>query len=191
MVKYLNQHPKWNSRDYWPTLDHRAAEALAPFVAGKSYGEPAWGAGHLENLLTGIADCVWRSDIEPQQEGCVTKNALDLTVEDVYDCDVLITNPPFDWKLLKPMLDHLPKLKPTWLLLPADKMHTKQMAPYLDCCPEVVSVGRLKFFLDNDERLWDKDKQEFKKNSDPKINFAWFMFDSGFEGHTKFYGRIT
>lgn len=189
MVKYLKQHPKWNNKDYWPTIDERAVSALFPFIYDLKYGEPCWGGGHLENLISTNATCVWRSDIDPQQGGCVKKDAKSLRKEDLKECDVLITNPPFSWELLKPLLDHLPKLKPTWLLLPADKLHTKQMAPYLNYCEFIVSIGRLKFFFDNDERLWDSGKGEYKKNSDPTINFVWCMFDNDFEGYTKFFGR--
>jgi hypothetical protein len=57
-------------------------------------------------------------------------------------------------------------------------MHNKRMAPYMDICKNVVSVGRLWWFEnENGKRVKGVD------------NFAWFEFDANYESFTKFHGR--
>lgn len=180
------------ARDWYPTVDPDAVEALKPFLYKTShvwgqpapltrYVEPCAGDGSLIDLMhsRGLPTlCAKAYDIAPQMAGIVTKDCLTLTSEDVKGSHCFITNPPFSWTLLQPMLNHLPTLLPTWLLLPADMMHNKRMSPYIDFCSHIVSVGRLWWFKD------ESDKEV--KGVD---NFAWFCLDSTYEGHTKFYGR--
>lgn len=92
----------------------------------------------------------------------------------IWDCEAIVTNPPFTWKLLQPLLDHLPTLKPTWLLLPADVAHNKRMGKYMMGCSDIVSVGRL-YWMDNKIKGVD--------------NFAWFCFHQFVQPVTKFHGR--
>ncbi len=184
-TNYKNMAPK----DLWPTIDPRAVTPLIPFVGGKSYAEPCSGHGDLINLLKGVAICQWSSDIIPRSRVIYGIDAADLYKDDLRYCDCIITNPPFTWKLLQPLLEHLPTLKPTWLLLPADSMHTKRMGPYMKDAKSVVSIGRLKWFKDDDPRLWDEEKQAFKKNTDPTDNFVWMEFIRGWDHGTRFYGR--
>ena len=161
-------------KDYWPTLDPDAVEPLIPFVRGKSYAEPCYGDGHLEDQLMGVATCWWRSDVR-ETVGCSEiQDATTLNKKDLKECDIIITNPPFSWELLKPLLDHLPTLKPTWLLLPADVMHNKRMGPYMENCAWIVSVGRL-YWLENKVKGVD--------------NYAWFRFHQSWDDDTRFVGR--
>jgi len=173
------------SRDYYPTRDLAAAEALKPFLyspAGPTrYIEPCAGAGHLIDLLDAVAapvTCVAAYDIEPQRADIVQRNCLFLAEQHLYTVDCFITNPPFKWDMLRPILDYLPTLRPTWLLLPADLMHNKRMSPYMDICRNVVSVGRLWWF-----------ENEQGKKVKGVDNFVWFEFDANYEGFTKFHGR--
>lgn len=171
-------------KDYWPTVDPDSVKPLIPFVKGKSYYEPCCGAGDLVNLLGfyGSMTCVGASDVEPRTELGVIKDATELTVSDVAKADFLITNPPFSWKWLQPLLEHLPSLKPTWLLLPADVAHNVRMGPYMKECSHVVSVGRLYWILDNGRQDMNGVKG--------KDNFAWFLFPSkGNTQLTRFVGR--
>jgi len=86
---------------------------------------------------------------------------------------VFITNPPFSWPMLQPILDHLPTLLPTWLLLPADNLHNKRMGKYMAKCDLVVSVGRL-YWMDNKIKGVD--------------NYCWYRF-TDIPQQTVFIGR--
>ena len=66
-----------------------------------------------------------------------------------------ITNPPHSRHLLHPLIVHLSSIAPSWLLIDADWMHTKQAIPYLPACTTIVPIGRLKWF--EDSKLTGKD----------------------------------
>jgi hypothetical protein len=168
-----------NPRDFYGTVDPAAVEALAPFLDPlTTYVEPCAGDGSLIGLLTSVGHikgAVGAYDIEPQAPGITQRNCLTLQDRDLYGVDCFITNPPFQWDMLKPILDHLPTLLPTWLLLPADAMHNKRTSPYMDLCSDVVSIGRL---------YWMKDRPI--KGVD---NNCWYRFDSKYKGFCKFHPR--
>ena len=161
------------SRDYYPTIDPDAVKPLIPFIRGLRVAEPCAGNGDLSMLLEPDCKVVWESDLDPQSKHILQKNAIFLHSGDLQDCDVIISNPPFTWKLLQPLLDHLPTLLPTWLLLPSDAAHNKRMGPYMKRCRSFVSVGRL-YWVENKIKGVD--------------NYAWFEFVDK-EVETKFYGR--
>lgn len=169
MGKRSNVAPR-SPRDYYPTVDPSAVDGLFKLVAkGSTFAEPCVGQRHLVKLLekNGVY-CRYQGDIA---EG---KDATKLTREDIDGSNYIITNPPFSWPLLQPLLDHLPTIAPTVLLLPADVMHNIRMAPYMKKCSGIASIGRL---------YWVEDKPI--KGVD---NYAWFMFHD-YEVDTKFYGR--
>jgi hypothetical protein len=93
------------------------------------------------------------------------------------ESNYIITNPPWDRKVLHPMINHFAPLKPTWLLFDADWMHTKQSQPYMPFLHKIVSVGRIKWF----------------GNMTGKDNCAWYLFDAQTPPvfGTTFYGRTT
>lgn len=164
------------SRDFYGTVDPDAVKPLLPFITGKTFAEPCYGQGNLVELLEqeGILT-FFCSDIEPHEDLDRCIPAQELLDDHVRDCDLIITNPPFSWPLLKPLLDHLPTLKPTWLLLPADVIHNKRMAPYMEKCSYIVSVGRL---------WWQPNKI---KGVD---NYVWLLLDYNSIGmYTIFHGR--
>ena len=87
---------------------------------------------------------------------------------------MIITNPPWERKLLHPMIEQFSDLRPTWLLFDADWVHTKQAIPFMPRLRKIVSVGRVKWF----------DKTAGKDNA------CWYLFDRHDETYaTRFYGR--
>jgi len=136
-------------RDFYPTTDPKAIPPkLVKFIRGKTYAEPCYGEGDLENLLVEVATCRWRSDI--RETGCCKLwDAMCLSEHEIDRCDMILTNPPFSRDVLLPMIDHFISLRPTWLLLPADMAHNRYFSPYMEKCSRVVSVGRLKWFKDS------------------------------------------
>ena len=111
MGKRTKQDFQRREKDFYGTIDPDAVKPLIPFVRGLRYAEPCCGDGDLVDLLLCDAKCVWENDI---RKG---KDALELTDLDLWEAEVIISNPPFSWPMLQPLLDHLPTLKPTWPLL--------------------------------------------------------------------------
>lgn len=179
MSKRDNNKFERKGRDYYATIDPAAVARLHSHLGPSTYYcEPCAGSGHLVRLLEGVGvrACVGAYDIEPQESWITQRNCLTLQASD-FDftgLNCFITNPPYKWDMLKPILDHLPKIKPTWLLLPADYMHNIRMGPYMKISRKVVSVGRL---------YWEENKV---KGVD---NYAWYLFDDNFCGQTVFVGR--
>jgi hypothetical protein len=162
-------------RDFYATIDPAAVNRLLPHLSNGSFIEPCAGAGDLaKTLMMNKMKCRGMYDIEPQLWAVKAQNCLTLTEKDVEFVDQFITNPPFTWKVLQPMMDHLINLLPTWLLLPADNMHNVRMGPYMKQCDKVVSIGRL---------YWEENKV---KGVD---NYCWYHFDKHHEGSTEFVGR--
>ena len=115
---------------------------------------------------------MWASDIEPQLHGIAANDFSKIGNFEVLESAFIITNPPWDRKILHPMIKHFYSLRPTWLLFDADWPHTKQSSEYMKKCSKIVSVGRIKWFGD----MTGKD------------NCAWYLFENE-ETETKFYGR--
>jgi hypothetical protein len=128
--------------------------------------------------------CVVASDLDPQVPSIMQMNALEWTKEELAKYELpfqhvtyFITNPPWTRNLLHPIIDHLSGILPTWLLLDADWMHTKQAAPYLEYCTKIVSIGRVKWM--EGTKMTGKD------------NCCWYQF---YKPHcqnlpTTFHGR--
>jgi hypothetical protein len=166
-------------RDFYATIDPDAVTPLIPYIRGCAYAEPFYGDGDLEDLLMDTATCNWRSDIRETVESSKVMPATDITEADVGDLDCFISNPPFTRSVLLPCLEHLSSLLPTWLLLPADVIHNKYMAPYMKKCSRVLSVGRLCWFPDEDGRM--------VKGVD---NYVWAKFVD-YDVETVFKGRLA
>jgi hypothetical protein len=163
-------------RDFYPTIDPRAVEPVIPhlhYETGGRYVEPCVGEGHLKRLLDryGLV-CVSSGDLLPGTE------IPHLDEEWIRDCkaDFIITNPPWDRAVLHPLIIRLSRLVPTWLLIDAPWMHTRQAAPYLQRCTAIVSVGRLKWFEDTPHQSKD--------------DCAWFRFHWNHHAiGPRFFGR--
>lgn len=163
-------------RDAYFTIDPAAVNALKPHLwSMHNYVEPCAGAGDLIRQIDSVGGpyCVGAYDIEPQAPLIFKKNCLDITERDLHEVDLFITNPPYTWKVLQPILEHLRSFRPTWMLLPADYMHNVRMGEYMQRCTDVVSVGRM---------YWEENKI---KGVD---NYCWYKFTS-YSCATVFHGR--
>lgn len=168
-------------RDFYPTPKEAVIPLLPHWIniipGVISFVEPCAGDLTLTNNIITLsrrnvdAFCF---DIKPRAKFVIRKDALTLTKKEVEGYDYIVTNPPWDRKILHPMIDHFRNLRPTWLLFDADWMHTKQASPYLKFCSKIVSVGRVKWIPDS--------------KTTGKDNCAWYLFNDN-EQETLFYGR--
>lgn len=169
-----------HSRDFYPTVDPVAARVLLDYIGNflmPAFIEPCAGDGRLGRGLvsSGKLFCMSMWDIEPQKDCVKQLDCTKATKDDIYpEVDYFITNPPFSWTSLQPILDTLPKLLPTWLLLPADMMHNVRMGPYMKRCSTILSIGRMYWFEDKPVKGVD--------------NFMWTCFEAD-ECETRFIGR--
>lgn len=164
-------------RDYYRTFDPKAGEAIRSYLPQNgdyTYAEPFCGRGDLIKQLEG--KCNFASDIEPDDENNVTnshfqtKSFLDVTEDDLKDCSMVITNPPWDRKLLHQTIEHFANMKPTWLLFDSNWMFTKQSVPYIEkYCVEIVTIGRMRWF--ENTKVTGKD------------DCCWFLFDKNKKGN--------
>ena len=165
-------------RDFYPT-PWQAVEPLVPHLPKNfAFAEPCAGDGalvrHIETLIDG-AWCSWASDIEPQTQSIVTRHFRELIEDDFEEAQYIITNPPWDRKLLHPMIEYFTAYKPTWLLFDADWMHTKQSVEFLPLLKKVVSIGRVQWIPDS--------------RSTGKDNCCWYLFARGDSAPIEFVGR--
>ena len=157
-------------RDFYSTPLHATTPLFPHLRKGDKYVEPCAGDGRLiEHLSTIGMICERAMDIEPQADFIETLDALD-----DFKADLIITNPPWDRKILHPMIEHFTSIAPTWLLFDADWAHTLQSSEYIKYCAKIVSIGRVKWF----------------DNKAGKDNAAWYLFDKK-TTQTKFYGRYA
>ena len=159
-------------RDFYPTPMEAVEPLMEHLPEDFLFAEPCAGNGALIEHLETKGICMWASDIEPQAKGIHECDYSDIGFDELIESDYVITNPPWDRKILHPMIEYFaPRIK-TWLLFDADWMHTKQSVPYMDMCSKIVSVGRIKWF----------------GNMTGKDNCAWYLFDWEVN-NTIFYGR--
>ena len=78
------------------------------------------------------------TDIEPMADFVGDGDAM---TDKIVGCDVCITNPPWNRKVLHPIIVNLSDQLPTWLLFDADWMHTKQSIEFMPRLKKVVSIG--------------------------------------------------
>ena len=73
------------------------------------------------------------------------------------------------------LIAHFQRIAPTWLLLDSDWASTRQAAPFLPHCSDIVAIGRVKWI-------------EGSKHTG-KDNYAWYRFDIRHKGGPVFHGR--
>lgn len=166
-----------NERDFYRTPIKAVEPLISHLPDTFTYAEPCAGDGRLVQNIATLTNnqgrCIFMSDIEPQEDWIIIGDALEVVIPDAVD--YIITNPPWDRKLLHPMIERFAAIKPTWLLFDADWMHTAQSAPFMHMCARIVSVGRVKWMEDS--------------SSVGKDNAAWYLFDVNHTGDTVFVGR--
>ncbi len=126
------------------------AEAVAPLLPhlrpGLTYAEPCCGDGALIGHLDKAGHvCRFAADIDPRMEGAHTVNALTVARGSMGYAEAVITNPPWDRKILHPLISHLSAMLPCWLLFDAEWANTKQSIPFLPWCHKIVSIGRVRW----------------------------------------------
>ena len=159
-------------RDFYPT-PYKAVLPLLPHLPETfTFAEPCAGDGRLiSHLVKHGGDVRYAFDIEPMHEWVKEGDALK---HGYTQCDYIITNPPWNRKILHPMIEHFVDFKPTWLLFDSDWIHTKQSIPYLKHLSKIVSIGRIK---------WIEGSSGVGKD-----NCCWYLFENNSK-KTEFFGR--
>lgn len=155
-------------RDFYPT----PLAAALPVVEwlepdGLAFAEPCAGDGdlvrHLE--LAGLR-CAYAGDIKNGDD------ALDWVP--ARGVEMIVTNPPWHRPLLHALITHFVSTGlPTWLLIDADWAHTRQAAPFLFDCTDIVPIGRVKWIPGSPSAGYD--------------NVAWYRFTVEEAGPTVFH----
>lgn len=106
--------------------------------------------------------CCDMFDIAPQhpdveREDALGDGAWSRLTEPSVDC--IITNPPWNRKVLHPMMMAFRRAKPTWVLHDANWLFTKQAGPFLPYVRKIVVIGRVKWIEDSkmtgkDDSVW-------------------------------------
>src|SRR4051812_77323 len=143
--------------DFYRTL-FAAVPPLIPWLGGiRTFAEPCCGDGalvrHLE--LFGLR-CVQSSDIATGQDA--------LALASFGDADAIITNTPYKRKLMHALIMHFMRAAPfVWLLIDYDWAATKQAAPLVRHCTDIVIMPRVKWMTGS--------------KSGGKDNHSWYRFD--------------
>lgn len=130
-------------RDFYPTPYEAVVPLLAHLRPGTKFDEPCCGDGDLvRHLIKHEMAIGTASDIEPGMAWARKRDALE-TSFCMGDC--FITNPPWNRKILHPLIQHLSAIAPTWLLFDANWLFTRQAAPFLPYLHKIVTIGRVKW----------------------------------------------
>lgn len=152
-------------KDFYPTPYEAVIPLLSHLVDGTRFTEPCAGEGDLIRHLERAGHvCI---DAFDDEEDARTTTRLGGTC--------YITNPPWDRKILHPIIENLSSIAPTWLLFDADWMHTKQARIFIPRLREIVSVGRVKWIPDS--KMTGKD------------NCCWYLFGEPTGEQPRFYER--
>jgi len=154
--------------DFYPT-PRAAVVPMIPYLRGiRSFAEPCAGDGALVRHLEEFGlRCVYSGDIRTGQDA--------LALDHYGAADAIITNPPYTRTVMHRLIAHFQPISPTWLLLDSDWMSTRQAAPFMASCSDIVAIGRVKWI-------------EGSKHTG-KDNYAWFRFDIRHKNGPIFHGR--
>jgi len=161
-----------NERDYYKTPMSCVSPLLPHLPETSTFIEPCAGEGTLVRHLESHGyRCAYACDIEPQDHSIYKRDMFDIPH---VSAKYVLTNPPWDRKILHPAIQHFRVLAPTWFLFDANWMFTKQAKAHLPFCHKIVTIGRVKWI--------EGSKMTGKDDS------AWYLFDAT-EADTVFYGR--
>jgi len=156
--------------DFYPT-PRAAVVPLIPYLLRsgiRTFAEPCAGDGALVRHLEPFGlRCVYAGDIRSGQDA--------LALDHYGAADAIITNPPWSREVLHGLVTHFQSIAPTWLLLDADWKQTRQAAPFLPHCSDIVAIGRVKWI--EGSKFTGKD------------NACWYKFDSRHTAGPVFHGR--
>jgi len=143
--------------DFYPT-PRSAVLPLIPYLRGvRTFAEPCAGDGALVRHLEAFGlRCIYAGDIRTGQDAMAS--------DDYGGADAIITNPPYTRDVMHGLIQHFQRIAPTWLLLHSDWASTRQAAPFLPCCSDIVAIGRVKWI--EGSKFTGKD------------NHAWYRFDA-------------
>jgi hypothetical protein len=161
---------KRREADFYPT-PRAAVVPLIPHLREiRTFAEPCAGDGDLIRHLESFGmRCVYAGDIRGGQDA--------LSTDSYGAADVIITNPPWSRDLMHRMIAHFSQIAPTWLLLDSDWAQTKQSAPFMPSCSDIVAIGRVKWI-------------EGSKHTG-KDNCAWYRFDARHAASSVFHCRTV
>lgn len=147
-----------------PLIPHLEAYGVTTF------SEPCVGGSNLVRHLDhfGIA-CTYSADLDEGVDALLDPN-LD-------GADNIITNPPYAWDVLAPMLNRFMRICPTWLLLEADFGFNARTADMMRYCTDVVPVGHVRWFDDTE--------------NESRKHYAWFRFTIEHSLFPKLHPRIA
>lgn len=172
-----------NERDYYATPEEPILKLLPHIMDAETFAEPMCGDGAIVRVLEARGwDAVFLSDLEPQGDMIGRAYEMDVLHTRGYhykDANLNISNPPWPLPPNKlvgqaggyptiPIIRHLMRFKPTWMLLAADIMHNRYFEDLAPHCTKVVSVGRVSW------------QGNGKKGYD---NAAWFRFEAAPNSH--------
>ena len=163
-------------RDFYPS----PVEVVAPLVPHLTpctrYVEPCAGDGALIQHLAPFADCVAAYDIDPQGLGIAVGDATLMAPADFAGADMVITNPPWERKVLHSIISRLMVVgMPAWLLFDADWSFTGQAREYLPYCEKILAIGRVKWIPGSKSNGMD--------------HAAWYFFTPDPSVQTQFWGK--
>jgi len=131
--------------DFYPT----PAEAVKPLFPHllqehtNAFAEPCYGDGSLAAHLEALGmKCVARGDIND-----ASKHDARSWVEEHYGrAKIVITNPPWEARLMMEIMMHQSNFLPSWFLIYSDWLFTHQSHELMkERCTDVVPIGRLKW----------------------------------------------
>ena len=170
-----------NPRDYYVT-PAKAVIPLLPHLPDRcKFIEPCAGDGSLVRALEERGHrCVMASDIEPRGKNIAKIDALDVFYDARDRCNLaqmIITNTPWRWAVLKSMLDHFIENRfPAWLLLPSDFAHNVRSVPFMHHCERYLAIGRVSW-MGNAKGGHD--------------NASWYLFNPLPTPATLFFPRVN
>ena len=151
-----------NPKDFWKTPVSASTPLIEALPPGTEFEEPCAGDGGLAmDFVRGGHLCTYMADTHPRDEFVDEGNALARTTD-----TAVITNPPYRWVLLQPLLDHWIGRVESWLLLPSDMAFNHRTNPYFQHVDQILPIGRVKWMGEDSPHAGME-------------NFAWFHFSVG------------